>query len=114
MDNSETVKMNTQFIDDFINELQAKKDIICSEFDEHISIYESLTDMGAIAGDAAARLPEMAYGMKSLEGDLNAYLTQMIQKIGEIKTQRIASDQRASQTFQDIASQTDAYRSSGE
>ncbi len=114
MNNNETIKMNTQFVDDFINELQAKKDIICSEFEEHISLYEGLEGMGAIAGESAEQLQQMATGMKGLEGDLNSYLSQMIQKIDEIKSQRIASDQRASETFQDIASQTDAYRSSGE
>lgn len=114
MDNSETILMNTQFVDGFINEIAAKKDIVCSELEEHISIYEQLEGMGAIAGEAAAQLTDMSNKMKELENNVVSYLNSVTQKIDEIKTQRIASDQRASQTFQDIASQTDAYKGSGE
>ena len=114
MNNSETIKMNISFIENFINELQAKKDIICAEFEEHIQLYESLEGLGAIAGESAEKLQQMATGMKGLEGDLNAHLSEVAQKIDELKSQRIASDQRASEAFENIASQTDAYRSSGQ
>ena len=113
MDNNETILMNTQFVDEFINEITSKKDIVCAELEEHISIFEQLEGIGAIAGEAATQLIDMSNRMRELENNVVSYLNTVTQKIDEIKTQRISSDQKASQTFQDIASQTDAYKGSG-
>ena len=113
MDNNETILMNTQYVYEFLDELNLRTNIICDEFEDQILTYENLLEMGAVEGGITYQISRMSKEMRELENDIKSYLSRTFQKIDEIIAQRIASDRRASEILQDIASQTDAYKGSG-